>query len=1001
MIVGAGTVGPRRYSGPMPVATAPLRVLWRPGLGLIVWRAQARPGADSPPLSTDEVPATLVEFLVDRAFRRRVPIIGPDGSRTPQPCVVLGRSTTLALLRALDDESARVGGDLRYYRRLLDGVDAVVTAGAVAPGIAVVDGEHHLRWELVTTGAWRSWLAAMTDRAPRSVTVNDPHSGGRDDATADFVTEMADAVCRARLRDSPSGPAGPWLRDLVDDPRPLARERGPAAATAWAQWSASAAPGEPVVVFRLHLPDDPADDAVVVDDDTAEEWRLEVCRRETTGALAPVAPHRLTGADLDEVTSALACAIGACAVLRQAGTDPHSLDFLLSTADAQEFLTDGAAALREEGFTVLLPRSIATVTPVLHAQARPVATNTGRAAIVSLDDLADFEWRLALGDAPGAAQLSQSDLDALARQQGDLVRIRGRWVLARNAALGRAARFIADQRSRTDIDPATAARELLAVIAGVSDTAPPVPVVAAPGLDWLDDVAAGRGLAPTPIPPPSGLNAQLRPYQRRGLDWLAHLSHRRIGGVLADDMGLGKTVQVIALLCHERDGHERDGADPNPTLVVCPMSLVGNWSAELARFAPHLRVVVHHGPDRLRGNDFHRAVVDADVVLTTFTIASRDRDLLASVRIGDQPWGRIVVDEAQHVKNVATSAAKALRAIDADHRLALTGTPVENRLEDLRAVLDLVNPGLLGSPSAFKARFAEPVERDRDPVAAARLRGLTRPFILRRAKTDPDIVAGLPAKTELVVRANLTVEQASLYRAVVDDLMTALADRQQRALRRRTVLAALTRLKQVCNHPAHYLADGSPLVRRGRSDGPHRSGKVELLADLATTAVDEGDRMLVFTQFAEFAHLLAPWLSEQLGAPIPVLHGGLPRAERDRLVASFQADDGPPLLLATLKAGGTGLNLTAANQVVHVDRWWNPAVEDQATDRAHRIGQERPVQVRKFMCTGTLEERIDEMIAGKRELAALTVGAGESWLSDLGDDEVFDLLALRDEAVSE
>jgi SNF2 family DNA or RNA helicase len=497
------------------------------------------------------------------------------------------------------------------------------------------------------------------------------------------------------------------------------------------------------------------------------------------------------------------------------------------------------------------------------------------------------------------------------------------------------------------------------------------------------------------------LNAQLRPYQRRGLDWLAHLSHRRIGGVLADDMGLGKTVQVIALLCHERDGRERDGTDPNPTLVVCPMSLVGNWSAELDRFAPHLRIVVHHGPDRLRGNDFHQAVVDADVVLTTFTIASRDRDLLASVRIGDQPWGRVVVDEAQHVKNVATSAAKALRAIDADHRLALTGTPVENRLEDLRAVVDLVNPGLLGSPSTFKARFAEPVERDRDPVAAARLRGLTRPFILRRAKTDPDIVAGLPAKTELVVRANLTVEQASLYRAVVDDLMTALADRQQRALRRRTVLAALTRLKQVCNHPAHYLADGSPLVRRGRSDGPHRSGKVELLADLATTAVDEGDRILVFTQFAEFAHLLAPWLSEQLGAPIPVLHGGLPRAERDRLVATFQSDDGPPLLLATLKAGGTGLNLTAANQVVHVDRWWNPAVEDQATDRAHRIGQERPVQVRKFMCIGTLEERIDEMIAGKRELAALTVGAGESWLSDLRDDEVLDLLALRDEAVSE
>ncbi|GAB10654.1 putative helicase [Gordonia araii NBRC 100433] len=965
-----------------------MRALWRPGLGLTLWRATEDAADDGAPISAEEVPDKLREFLVDRAPRRTLPVVGPDGQRTLRRCVALGRGTTLALLSALDDRmAADAGGEFRFYRGLLDGVDAAITSGAVVPSVASVDGEHLLRWRLVDTPAWRSWLAAMLDHTPAALIRNDPRHGDRDAAVADFVREMTDALCRSRLRGGSPVAAGGLLTDLVDDPAPLPAERGPNASTAWSRWSASAAAGEPPAVFRLHLPDDESP-AV-----GAPPWRLQVCRRDATGSIVAVAPHRLAGPELEDLTTSLAHALAVNPELANAGTDPQSLDFLLTTDEAEAFLSAGASLLREAGFTVLLPRSIATVRPALHAQATPVATNTGRAAIVGLDDLADFEWRLALGDAPDAATLTQSDLDSLARQHGDLVKVRGVWVLAENAALSRAARFITEQRGRTETGAPTAARDLLAMITGITGAPPPVPIVAAPGLGWLDDMAAGRGLRPPPLKPPWTLKATLRPYQRRGLDWLAHLGNQGIGGVLADDMGLGKTVQIIALLCHER----ADGATPNPTLIVCPMSLVGNWASELTRFAPHLRVTVHHGPDRLRGADFHAAVAESDVVLTTFAIATRDRDLLAAVRLRGRPWGRVVVDEAQHLKNVATAAAKAVRAIDADHRVALTGTPVENRLEDLRAVVDLVNPGLLGSASTFKARFAEPIERDRDQQTARRLRALTRPFILRRTKTDPEIEAGLPPKTELIVRANLTVEQAALYRAVVDDLMAALADRQQRTLRRRTVLAALTRLKQVCNHPAHYLADGSPVMR----GGANRSGKAELLADLATTAADEGDRMLVFTQFAAFADLLAPWLAGLLGAPIPILHGGLPRAERDRLVADFQSDDGPPLLLATLKAGGTGLNLTAASQVVHIDRWWNPAVEDQATDRAYRIGQDQHVQVRKFMCVGTLEERIDEMISAKRELSALTVRAGESWLSELGDDAVYDLLRLRDEAVSE
>ena len=436
-----------------------------------------------------------------------------------------------------------------------------------------------------------------------------------------------------------------------------------------------------------------------------------------------------------------------------------------------------------------------------------------------------------------------------------------------------------------------------------------------------------------------------------------------------------------------------DDADrPGPTLVVCPMSLVGNWSREIARFAPGLRVAIHHGPSRAAGAVFTTIRDSVDIVVTTFAIAGRDLELLSA-----HPWHRIVVDEAQHLKNVNTIASKAIRSIPADRRLALTGTPVENRLEDLRAVIDLVNPGLLGSASVFRARYAEPIERDRDPGALRRLSAITRPFILRREKTDPAIAADLPEKADFAVRANLTVEQAALYRAVIDELMAALRDKQQRTLRRRNVLAALTRLKQICNHPAHYLADGTDLVR----DGEHRSGKVELLADIVSTVADENDRALVFTQFAAFGEMLSGWLAEQFGTEIPLLHGGLGRTERDRLVADFQSDDGPPVMLATLKAGGTGLNLTAANHVIHVDRWWNPAVEDQATDRAYRIGQNQKVSVHRFVCVGTIEERIDDMIAKKRELSRLTVAAGENWVSDLADDELFELFRLRDEAVSE
>ncbi|WP_448221568.1 DEAD/DEAH box helicase [Gordonia iterans] len=968
---------PSRRASPASLPRLPLRAVWRPGLGLALWPGDGPVGAtgDRPLGELADLPGSVTDLLAHRRLRRTVDHTGADGTRALRRTVALGVPTAVELLDRC--EHLAVGGDVAFYRYLLAGARAFRDAGAVAPGVRTAGDEPTVQWCPLPGPAWQGWLTLIAASAPPALIAN-----GGTAALADFVVEVLDAECRRALA-AEHGRSRVPLIDGLAAPAPEPLPGGASAAAAWQSWLETGRPDGPALVLRLHEPEDsPRAPALPVEQ---VRWRLQVCRRLPDGAVEPVAPHRLGPHDLDALTGELAVAVGAWRELARAEADPHTLDYLLTTAQVADFFATGAAAVGEAGVTVLLPRTVAEVNPTLAIRGGTVPGGGARPGLVGLDEISDFEWRLALGD--GSVPLSQDDLDELARQHGDLVRIRGRWVRAEGAALSRAAGFLAARRVAADAGDDGSALELAELMSLVTatDDRLPVPVTSVEGLGWLDDVAAGGTLRPEPVEPPPGLTATLRPYQQRGLDWLHALSRIGAGGVLADDMGLGKTVQVIALIARRR----ADEPDAPPALVVCPMSVIGNWQRELERFAPDLGVVVHHGPRR---NASELSAAATDVVVTTFATLTRDRADFTALR-----WDLLVVDEAQHVKNVRTAAAKALRVLDVRRRVALTGTPVENRLEDLRAVIDLVNPGLLGTASQFRARFAEPIERERDPEALAKLNALTRPFVLRREKTDPDVAPDLPDKTELSVRTNLTTEQAGLYQAVLNDLHQALEDRQQHGQRRRTVLAALTRLKQVCNHPAHYLGDGSPMLRRGR----HRSGKVELLSDITTTLVDEGDRALIFTQFAVFADLLSSWLTPALGQQIPVLHGGLARPERDALVTRFSAADGPPVMIATLKAGGTGLNLVAANHVIHADRWWNPAVEEQATDRAYRIGQTRAVQVRKFVCVGTLEERIDELITAKRELSALTVSTGESWLSDLGDDALFDLLALRDDAVGE
>ncbi|MEN3267205.1 DEAD/DEAH box helicase, partial [Pseudonocardia sp.] len=391
---------------------------------------------------------------------------------------------------------------------------------------------------------------------------------------------------------------------------------------------------------------------------------------------------------------------------------------------------------------------------------------------------------------------------------------------------------------------------------------------------------------------------------------------------------------------------------------------------------------------RPHGAALHEAVAGADLVVTTYATATRDVDELAALT-----WRRLVLDEAQAVKNSRASAARAVRRVDAEHRVALTGTPVENRLSELWSVMDVLNPGLLGSADRFRERYAVPIERHGSDEAASRLRTVTRPYLLRRVKTDPTIIDDLPEKIEITQHYRLTPEQATLYRTVVDDMMEKIED-SQGIERRGNVLAAMAKLKQVCNHPAQLLHDGSAMGRR--------SGKVVRLEELLAEILDEGDRVLCFTQFTEFGHLLVPHLSARFDTDVAFLHGGTSKKRRDEMVTRFQAgEDGPPIMLLSLKAGGTGLTLTAANHVIHLDRWWNPAVENQATDRAFRIGQRRNVQVRKFVCPGTVEERIDEMITKKKALSQMVVGDGESWLTELSTDTLRELFSLGTEALDD
>ena len=866
---------------------------------------------------------------------------------------------------------------LAWFHRVVALASRLVATRHVVP--AVAGSAADARWTVVRDEATDAALERLTIAMPPVVAATGPV-----DVVA-LVEACAAAAARGGLRQLRWKPSGQAPRDavqrtvrtvfrhLADDPNVPLSQVDPVGVVddlgRWFRLERARLLGERVIRPRLRMTP-PAD----VDGDWNFELELvdanDSLRWCTARELVDELPASTTIAEgerartlaqnlLRNAAASLASSIPPLATLAESPEDGAMLEI-----DEVGVVLGLAERIHDVGVELLGPEQLLRSSVRLTARATP-APEGGIGG--GLNAKALVSWGASIED----QEVDPDELVRAAAAGAALIQVGGRWVRLDRPQVRRVLDALdRHRRQHEEVDAATLLR--LAAEPGDDDVE-----FAVESDGWAAELLAGL--------PDEHLEeavecdrfvGTLRHYQRRGLAWLAFHGRLGLGGVLADDMGLGKTATTLAHLLER----------PGPHLVVCPLSVVRNWEKEAARFAPSLTVHIHHGGDRAQGDDAAELLASFDIVITTYGLLSRSTEVLGAVA-----WNTVVLDEAQAVKNPHTKAAKAVRTLRASQRLALTGTPIENRLSELWSILDAVNPGLLGSLTRFQGEFATPIEKDHSTEAAERLRRITAPFLLRRTKADKQLLPDLPDKVEQIAWASLTKEQASMYQSVVDELLKN-AEQSSGMRRRGLVLASLTRLKQICNHPAHALGDGSRLSGR--------SGKLARFDELVEELLDAGERALVFTQYREMGDLLQRHLADKPGIEVPFLHGGVARRQRDTMVDRFQEGVGGPLLLVSLKAGGTGLNLTAASRVIHYDRWWNPAVEDQATDRAWRIGQERTVFVHKLVCTGTLEERIGQLIDEKRALASAVVGTtGEAWLSELSTDQLRDLVMLDRSAV--
>ncbi|MGE0509534.1 MAG: SNF2-related protein [Acidimicrobiia bacterium] len=1023
-----------------PRALPDLQLSWT-GADVVAWSWDGgEPSAFAPP-SASLYGAMLREWgwLPPGSWSTTIDVAAPGGAAPGGVRTVAAIALpALAVVGSAGEprRSQQLTASSRWVRSMVGLARHVTGHGHLRPLVALgggATGHTSVRWQPLDTPELQAALdahAALCPPAARAATVRGqrPPPADADEFTAAFHRWLVDLTARVTLRSfrwapdltgqrsaeataaravgqALSRPGGELPLITADRTRAALGEIAAACDRLHAR-----ATGAPLVTARLRLalPDDLADAEApwpigleLADRDDPSRW----CAATDVWAASPLALElageprhvRVLETALRDAVGRLAREPGVAGLFASLVDDDQPAGLETDVAGAA-ILLESLETLDALAIPLLAPGQLVPSTARVRGAARPAAETDGRLGRQAL-----VQWTLTLG----GDEVDAAVIERAIATGASLINVDGRWIRLDQSAARRAVSSL--RRHQTEhqlVDPATLLRlaaeaaeaaasaasgasrasraSRAAGASGASDgggRAGDGPVSSADldivGDGWLDDLLAGLPddrLAEGVEPP--GFSGSLRHYQRRGLGWLQFLERLGLGGCLADDMGLGKTPTTLAHLVGR----------PGPHLVLCPLSVVRNWQAEAARFAPGMRCLVHHGNDRRRGDVLIAAVAGADLVVTTYGLAVRDVAELSSVS-----WQTVVLDEAQAIKNPHTHAARAVRKLPAAQKIALTGTPVENRLSELWAILDVVNPGLLGSEHRFRKQWAQPIERDADVEVAARLRRLTSPFVLRRTKADRSLVPDLPDKVEQIAWATLTREQAAMYQAVVDRLL-ADAEAEVGMKRRGLVLAALTRLKQICNHPAHAASDGSRLAGR--------SGKLARFDELVVDLLDADERALVFTQYREMGELLQRHLAEQLDLRVPFLHGGVSKSRRDRMVDHFQDGSGPPLLIVSLKAGGTGLNLTAATRVVHYDRWWNPAVEDQATDRAWRIGQHRSVFVHKLVCQGTVEERISELIDDKRRLAGMVIGGtGEAWLSELSTNQLRELVVLGGEAV--
>ena len=923
-------------------------------------------------------------------------------------CACAGRDTL--------NTGVLIGSTLCYWAAVMRFAGALVARQQFLPGLEKASGGYRACWRPVLTGSEADAASALAHAMPGacralSTEAETPPETPAIRILADFLAEICDTLVRSAPAQSLSFPTAVTPRarkakatasfDSLHDQwlfalrSPDGRMQGEARELAdfaaqvqeWRRplFLSLAAPFR--LCFRLEEPlrDEGAED----DSDASWYVRYLLQSVEDPSLLVPVEEawskkgvvtpllRRDDFQPREFLLTALGQASKICAEIESSLKSVAPGGYALKTIGAQEFLTEKAWMLEQAGFVVQFPAwwTRKGTKQRLTARASVKSPSMTSLAGLSLDTIVEFQWEAALG----GVTLTREELEALARQKIALVRVRGQWVQLDPKEIEAALAFWSKKAQDS-----VSLRQVMRMALGAETAPGGLMVEGVEASGWLEDWLArlNGSVSLETLPAPEGFHGTLRPYQQRGYEWLRFLGEWGLGACLADDMGLGKTAQTLAFL--RSRWAESDG---RPALVICPTSVVGNWHREAQRFSPDLPVMVHHGLTRMRGDAFRKEAEKQGLVLSSYALLHRDFELFQEV-----PWAGIVLDEAQNIKNPETKQSKAARALQADWRIALSGTPVENHVGDLWAILEFLNPGFLGSQAEFKRNFFFPIQAHHDPDAAERLKRITRPFILRRLKTDRSIIADLPDKIEAKMYCTLTPEQASLYEAVVKEVTERL-DETEGIQRRGLVLATLTKLKQICNHPAQFLGDNSQIAGR--------SGKLARLTEMLEEALSAGDQALIFTQFTEMGEILRKHLQASFGREVLFLHGGVSKKERDRMVERFQSEGGAlPFFLLSLKAGGVGLNLTAANHVFHFDRWWNPAVENQATDRAFRIGQKKNVQVHKFLCAGTLEEKIDVLIEGKREVAANVVGSGEGWLTELSTADLKEMFTLRQDAVS-